>query len=189
MIKPIPSNTRIDAKCLVGINNDEFVAAFGELQSIVMSIYDEIALSPFEWGFPDFEQIEGYYHRVPDFLFGCGRNGRYENGALVVDSKSFHADYDVKRHRKLEMIVSGLTNHGFAVSSYGKKTQSFTVTYPDNDNVIRVLYAYANELKSIDFTWATAIAHPCHWTISKHKYGFSYRGGKIRLLHRLEETD
>lgn len=175
LIVPIPDDVFIDIKHLNGIENDEFISAFRELQNLIVSIYGDIEKSPFNWGFPDFEQNEGYYHRVTDFLFGFARNGIYKEGILTVDYKAFFADPDVKRHRKAELIVQNLSNFGFVINGYGKKSKSFEITYPDNNNLINVLYSYVNALCENDLSWATDRQHPCHWTISRHKYGFSYR--------------
>ena len=186
LIIPIPENTCIEPKYLNGIDNEDFVLVFRELQNRIVSIYIGIEASPFEWGFPDFEQTDGYYNRVADFLFGFVRNGIYKDGTLTVDTKAFSADYDVKRHRKHELVIKALHNFGFEIKNFDKKNKSFEVAYPDNDNLINVLNSYVRALSENDFTWATKEKHANYWLISKHKYSFSYRYAEERKSQKYE---
>jgi hypothetical protein len=175
LILPIPYGAVVEQKYLSNLDNDEFVKTFRELQDIIIAIYDDIEASPFEWGYPDAEVSYGYYHRAIDFLFAFVRNGEFDGTQVTVDAKSFADDSDIKKHKKRDSVVRGLQNCGFAIDNFGAKNTTFTVAYPDNDNVLRVLCAYVRALCDTDFTWITGEKYPCYWTLSRHKYSFSYR--------------
>ena len=186
LILPIPENAQIEPKYLSGLENNEFVAVFRELQNLIVSIYNEIEKSPFDWGFPDIEQSDGLYNRVTDILFGFVRNGIYNDGKLMVDTKAFAADDDVKKHKKRELVIKNLENFGFGIEGYGNKNKSFEVTFPDNNNLLNVLNSYVNVLYEQNFKWITDEKYPCYRTYSRHKHSFSYRYIEKRALQEHE---
>jgi hypothetical protein len=161
----IPNGVKIAPKHLGELTNDEFVAAFREMQEIIISIYDDIEESPFSWGYPDFDQTGGYYNRVTDFLFAFAFNGIYDNGVLTVNTKAFLSDTRIKKHKKIEQMISGFAAMGFAIDGFDKKSVSFSVTYLDNPRVISALNAYINEIDRNKQDWWLGIP----------RLSFSYR--------------
>ena len=141
-IVTIPENTHIDPKHLGNLTNAEFVQAFGTLQKCLVKAYDAVEQHPFEWGYPDFYSTDPHrtYNRVIEVLFAFVSCGVHENGVLVVDTKKFKEE--IKLHKKVELITTGLGGVGFVLDGFDKKSQVFRVSYPDNTHVITVLYRY-----------------------------------------------
>ena len=48
IIKPAPDYFKADPKYLGTMTNDEFASAFKELQNLIISIYEDIYISPYE---------------------------------------------------------------------------------------------------------------------------------------------
>jgi len=186
LILTIPNCAAIDEQYLNVLDNGDFIQSFGELQNLIVLIYSDIENNPFEWGFPDSEQSHGYYHRVADFLFGFVRSGTYNDGVITVDTASFDADDNIKKHKKRDLVIDGLQKFGFAIGGYGKKSTAFTVEFPDNNKLLRVLNIYARALDKMSFKWITDEKYPCFWTLSRHKYSFSYRYIEDRGLQKHE---
>ncbi|MCL2603231.1 MAG: hypothetical protein FWD90_01985 [Defluviitaleaceae bacterium] len=164
-ILPIPEGVQADPKHLGVLSNEEFTAAFRQLQQIITDIYEDIEKDPFAWGYPDYETTDGYYNRVVDILFAFIFNGICHDGAVTVDAKAFFNDKRVKRHKKVELMVAGFENRGFFFEGYGKKSESFRASYPGNPNVITALHAYVSEIDDTKPDWA--------W--GKPLHSFSYR--------------
>ena len=165
-ILPIPMDARIDPQYLGELTNEQFVAVFGDFQQLVIACYDDIETAPFVWGYPDFYSTGGYYNRVNDILFALAFCGKYRNGALIVNAVKFFGYTGVKRHKKLELVVSGLERFGFVFESFNKKSSEFSVSYPKNPYIISALYAYASaidEKEKQDWKYGVAVN------------GFSYR--------------
>jgi len=165
-ILPAPLIFKVDEKYLAGMTNDEFVSAFKELKQTVIAIYEDVEKSPFQWGYPDFLITEGYYNRVMDILFEFVFNGSYCDGVLTIDTKIFFASKGVKRHKKVEMMISGFKNFGFLFDGFNKKSESFCVSYPDNPHVMAVLTAYTNEIDTSLPDWA--------WGNPRHSLSYRY---------------
>ena len=164
-ILSIPADAKIDPKHLGKLSNEQFIKAFGDLQQLIIACYEDIEKDPFAWGYPDYYITEGYYNRVNNILFAFIFCGEYKNGVLTVDAVRFFARADVKRHKNIEMMISGFERMGFAINSFDKKTKSFTVAYPKNPHIISVLYAYVNEIDD----------KTLHWSSERPRNGFSYR--------------
>ena len=164
-ILPIPTDAKIDPKHLGELTNEQFVTAFGELQRLVIACYEDIEKDPFAWGYPDFYTTGGYYNRINNILFAFVFCGEYDNGVLTVDAAKFFARADVKRHKNIEMMLSGFEKMGFIIEPFDKKSKEFTVSFPNNPHVITVLNAYTSEIaENIE-----------DWRIEKPRNGFSYR--------------
>jgi hypothetical protein len=164
-ILPIPADVKISQKCRSELTNEQFITSFGELQQFVIACYNEIEKSPFEWGYPDLYTTNGYYNRVDDILFALGFCGEYQNGVLAVDGSKFFAAGGVKRHKKVELMISGFERMGLKFDSFSKKADKFSVAYPKNPLVLHALYSYVNEIDE----------KTPHWSYGKPRNGLSYR--------------
>ena len=152
---PLPTDFAVDPKHLHGLENAAFVGAFHELHAFVLRCYDDIARTPFKWGYPDYDTTEGYYNRVMDMLFAIGLNGTPKNGGITVDGATFFANNSIKRHKKIEQMVANFEQMGLHFKGFAKKAQHFRVTYPNNPHVLAVLHAYTRLLDTTqnDWTW------------------------------------
>jgi len=149
MIAPIPENAQIDRKYLSELTNTQFVHAFGSLQKCLIKAYDDVEQQPYEWGYPNFYSTDPHktYNRVIEILFAFVSCGENKNGSLIVDAKSFFEK--VKLHKKVELIITGLTKAGFSVEGFHKKADLFCVSYPKNPHVITVLCTYVNATHNV----------------------------------------
>lgn len=139
-----PENFTVNLKLLNGLTNEQFVNAFRVLQLLVIDIYTDIEKAPFDWGYPDFDATDGYYNRVIDILFML---------APTVDAKDFFANNNIKRHKKVELMIAGFNRMGFVIEGFDKKTEAFTVAYPASPHVLVVLYAYAKQVDINEQEW------------------------------------
>jgi hypothetical protein len=89
-----------------------------------------------------------------DVLFAIGINGIYENGGVCVDCPGFFAGNSIKRHKKIELMITGFGQMGLCFEGFTKKASSFRVYYPDNKDVTEVLLAYARLLDTTKPDWA-----------------------------------
>ena len=160
-----PMNYQVNPDYLIEMDNHEFITAFKELQTFVINCYHDIERNPFEWGYPDFETTDGYYNRVIDILFAIGTCGTFEENAIIVDGSKFFSNALIKRHKKIELMIAGFENMGLHVEGFGKKAQSFRVSYLDNPNVVAVLCIYA----------ANIAMNTAEWSWGKHINSLSYR--------------
>jgi len=157
MILPIPNNAKIDPRHLTEISHEAFLMAFTQLQQIIMTCYDKIEAAPFFWGYPDYVTTEGAYNRLVDILFAIVFCGKYHQGVITVDTKVFFDSQSIKRHKKPERIIFGLTEVGFNFENFDKKSKSFDVTFPANPNVTAVMYAYISQITPHKQSWQYAI--------------------------------
>lgn len=164
-ILPIPSSIKISSRFLNGISNEQFVTAFSGLQKFVIACYDEIEKAPFGWGYPDFYTTDGYYNRVNDILFAMTFFGEYRDDVLTVDGNKFFAYSGIKRHKKVELVVSGFERMGLSFDSFDKKSDTFCVTYFENPLVLHALCAYMSDIDE----------NKQHWSYGTPRHGFSYR--------------
>jgi hypothetical protein len=164
-ILPIPASATISPKCRGELTNEEYIAAFGELQKFVIACYDEIEKAPFNWGYPIYYATNGYYNRVNDILFALTFCGVYQNGVLTVDGNKFFAYSGVKRHKKVELMVSGFEKMGLKFDKFAKKIDSFRVTYPKNPLVLHSLCSYMSDMDE----------NKQHWSYGTPRHSFSYR--------------
>ena len=160
----IPNKTKVKSEYLEELSNEQFVAAFRDLQKIVIKIYEDIEKSPFDWGYPDFEITEGYYHRVTDFLLAFVLCGVCNNGILTINMKPFLKYSSIKRHKKQELMITGFNKIGFLIEGFNKKSLSFTFTYPKNPNIIIVLNEYVHALGENSLHWSAQ--EMCKWNFS-----------------------
>jgi len=153
-ILPLPAEYKVNSRLLGELDNDEFSNAFKELHQLVIRCYDDIERAPFEWGYPDYKATDGYYNRVMNVLFAIVFHGNCMNGKLIVDGAKFFADNIIKRHKKIELMISGFGQMGLCFEGFGKKAQSFRVSYPDNPHVMTVLCAYVSRANTAIKEWA-----------------------------------
>jgi hypothetical protein len=150
---PIPDNYAVNPELLGELSNGQFVEAFASLRRFVLSCYDEILNDPLGWGYPDFDATEGSYNRVMDILFSFGMFGKYRDGLLTVDAKPFFLQNNVKRHKKIELLIGGFERMGLKLEGFGKKAEAFNVTYDANPHALCVLSVYANQMERGTDKW------------------------------------
>ncbi|MCL2364259.1 MAG: hypothetical protein FWC71_06305 [Defluviitaleaceae bacterium] len=163
-IIPMPDDTQIDLRHLTGLSHDDFASAFAFLQQLVIQCYDAIAESPLLWGYPDYVTTEGHYNRLVDVLFALVFYGTHCEGVITVDTKAFFASPSIKRHKKLERMMDGLAQMGFAFENI--KSETFRVSFPSHPHVITALFAYARQLSPDRQSW---------WQYSIAVQSFSHR--------------
>jgi len=122
-ILPAPKNFKVNPKHLTNLTNDEFVAAFTDLQQTIIAIMQDIKKSPHEWG-----NFNGIVH----IFFAFVMDGTHHDGTVTVNAKKFFTRNIVKRFKKYDTLVNGLKNLGFHIEGYHKKAEEFTVTHLDN---------------------------------------------------------
>jgi len=140
-----------------------FRAAFSRLCDLVRKIYMDMARQPEVYGLMlvDIESKDhnlarnGYrtIHRFVDVLSNLSRCGELEDHLLVVDTEAFRKA--VKKGTgmvsgavpKYELLFTRLADFGFVFSGfdgkpYGKKTESFTVEYPEHPEMTDTIKTY-----------------------------------------------
>ena len=139
VMRLIPDDVKINPKHLNGIANNQFIKCFRELQQLILSIYSDIEEKPFEWGYPDTHVTgDAANNRMSVFFLNLFVFSKYANDVLTVKY------FDLKTHKKIEMIFDKLTDLGFVFEGYDKKAESFTVSYSKNPSVLKVANIYAN---------------------------------------------
>jgi len=143
----IPANTKINPVFLYGLKNDEFVSAFKALQEFLHRVYDAIEKgSPFDWGWQDWNAItvDGINHnRVIVLLNTMVECGHKDNGVLVVDKKRFSNHASCIPMAKTRQLLEELMKMGLSVKGLcDKESLVFSVSFPDNPNIVDVLYSY-----------------------------------------------
>jgi len=145
-IVPIPKETHIDPQHLNGLTNEQYVKAFGELQQLIYGFYEAIEQSsPFDWGWPDWRGLMVYgvdHNRVMRTLLALS-DSELINNVIIVEKKTFYC-YDFnKPQANVNMLLEEMSKNGLIIEGIDdKKSKTFTVSYPKNPNVIRVLYFY-----------------------------------------------
>lgn len=187
----IPEGTEIDPYFLGGLSNGEFVTAFKTLQQLVYDIYEEIErTSPFEWGWSGWSDMAAYgvwHNRVMGILGVFAETGEVQNDVLTVNKKEFFKHDTVKKQNqinaktKISMIIAGLMDMGLLIEGFDdKKTDAFTISYPDTPHVITVLKSYFKEKRRECCQCHKTDQYPCMdlcdvTVIGHHKHIFSYR--------------
>ena len=143
----IPQSTKIAPCFLDGLANDEFVEAFRALQELIYGVYDAIEHgSPFNWGWSDWKsiEVEGInQNRVMKILDALVNSGHIDGDMLVVDKKTFGGYAVCKPVGKAKLMLEGFMRMGLQIEEFdNKKSTTFTASYPDTPNLIRVLCSY-----------------------------------------------
>ena len=152
-ILPAPEKYAVNPEYLGRMDNTQFLEAFKELQAFVISCYEDIERTPFEWGYPDFEATDGYYNRVMDILFALGLCGTFVDDGIIVDGMQFFASNLIKRHKKIDLMMASFEEMGLCFDGFSKKAESFRVFYPDDPNVAAVLCTYTTQIGANDAEW------------------------------------
>ena len=176
-IKLIPDNCEVSPQHLGTMTNSEFIAAFGEMQNLIIAIYTDVEKAPFKWGYPETNHTENLYsvsyNRISDFFMFVTDNGSCSNGVLSVQMKDFVSDMR-KKHKDYDLLVEKLTAFGFRFCNFEKKADIFTLSYPQNPSVIEALSIYAQATdRSVIHIW------------TQHAYfaSFSYRWVEVPQKH------
>jgi len=140
---PIPDDAKIAPEWLGGLTNEEFIQAFSDLQGIVIGAYLDIEQDAFAWGFPTAHSTEKDLRgRVGGVIVSLGCSANIKNNILTVDSAYFKPM--IKDRRKIPLVIAGLESLGLVFDGYSPKAEKFTVSYPDNPNVMWVLKVYGD---------------------------------------------
>lgn len=145
-IVPIPKETQIDPQCLNGLTNEQYVTAFGELQQLIYGFYEAIEQgSPFDWGWPDWRGLTVYgidHNRVMRTLLALS-DSELKNNGLIIEKKTFYC-YDFNKPQvNVNMLLNRMSENGLIIEGLNdKKSKTFTVSYPNNPDVMRVLHFY-----------------------------------------------
>ena len=183
-IAAIPTDLRVNPTLLDGLTPDQFVNAFCELQQFVINCYQDIELDPGAWGYPDpyKKQSTGnggisigpHEERLMDFLFALIRSSdpTLHDNTLTVDYNKFAR----WKQTKPAMMLKGLMEKGLVIENFCKKSTHFTVHYPANPHVIKVLRAYFSDRPCRRCYGTCSHMGTCYWwnAISPTKI-FSYR--------------
>jgi hypothetical protein len=128
------------------LTNEEYVAAFAELQQLLGNIYEAIEQgSPFEWGWPDWRGLMVYgidHNRVLRTMHILS-DSMLENDMITVEKKTF-CTYDFnKPQANSTLLLKGFATVGLIIEGLDdKKSTTFTMSYPDAPNVMRVWHIY-----------------------------------------------
>jgi len=173
---------------------EEFPAHFAKLCALARDVYLDMAKQPEAYGLllVDIESEDhnlardGYrsIHRFVDMLANLSRCGDLKNHQLTVSAEAFRQSCKKAVGAvsgpvpKYEMILSRLTDFGFAISNFdgkpfGKKVETFTVEYPDSPDVIDAVKAYCECWDALKGDRATVKLWPKEF--HHHYYRFDYK--------------
>ena len=79
---------------------------------------------------------------------------------------NFFAHSDVKRHKKVELMINRFRKMGFDIDDFDKKSEIFYVSYPENPHIIAVLHAYVTANNKLSAK---------SWGLSTQRNALSYR--------------
>jgi hypothetical protein len=157
-IIPVPQ----DYPLREGVNRD-FPIHFAKLCELVREMYLDMAQRPESYGLKlidigvnDHHAIraaKNTLHRLFDTLLRLYQNGVLENHTLTVSAERFRDACKKNQGAvsnpipKYELILSRLTDFGFAFSDFtgkpfAKTVETFTVEYPDNPEIIDTVKIY-----------------------------------------------
>jgi len=173
---------------------ENYCKQFAKLCAFAKKIYLDMAESPEKYGLMlvDIESKDhnlardGYrtIHRFVDTLSALCFSGKLKNHKLTVSAETFNKE--IKKGRgavsgpvpKYELILSRLVESGFAITPFdgkpfGKKTDSFEVSFPKNPEMIDTINIYCecwDKLKS-DRSSIKMLPKEFH----HHYYRFDYK--------------
>ena len=143
------------------LSYDEFESAYRQIYEMFYLIYTDMAENPEIFGFPLYDSNEADYFSkearetrmlpwTPFFLlmylfeYSEPRNGVYITDTVKVRSE--------KKIKKTNLLLKALENYGFVfsgVKNYNLSSATqMEIDYPDNRNVLEVLYLAANKVMS-----------------------------------------
>ncbi len=139
---------------------EELKKGFDELHEIFVRCYDDILNDPADMGLPLYDMNEyGYFskearssreesYKYAKIFYVLGYAGELkQNGELYIHSDTLKEQCRSLKITKIEVFLSKLGNYGIAaeglVNGKIKSNTEIFVSFPDNVNVIKVLYILA----------------------------------------------
>ena len=164
----VPDDFDVKESCLAGAGKQDFIAGLKALTAIVKNIYADMIVYPSEYGFPLIEDIEyrpfnpkvtgssNAPNRLITILNILVQCGKLLNDGIVVDINVFAemCKAQTKVYFKTtnshfifqKLIDFGFVIDGFDGKKFDKKKDTFTLSYPNDNRVVRALYYYMKDL-------------------------------------------
>ena len=122
----------------------------------IINCYKDIELDPLAWGYPDPYRLKSgnggisigpHERRLTGLLFALATARELENGILTLDRKKFTNKFGIGSggHKKPEIMLQKLADHGLVVENFSKKSAPLTASYPANPHVLHVLQTYFSD--------------------------------------------
>lgn len=160
---PNPEYYQIDTKYLYGCDENDYIGGFACLWSIIRLIYQDIISNPADYGLPLIDDIQypsfnakaqesfNSSKRLVGLLGIIGQVGEIVNDELVVPIDTYRLKIKTLKTKdkipNAEKLLTKLMDFGFLFSdfngkSFTKGAASFSVSFPDNPNIIKALKGY-----------------------------------------------
>ncbi|MDF2686509.1 MAG: hypothetical protein K0S55_1691 [Clostridia bacterium] len=154
----IPKELEIHPDFLRELSKEEFEKTFRFLWDLFYGIFTDVSKDPQHFGVSSEDAdkpmtgaeafIVSNHVKMLDLLSGIGK---LQDNSLIINAQDF------KKHNKLKnvnIIFSILTEYGFNFDGLSNnkvttKVEEFTVSYPENPSVIKVLYLVAKKTRGI----------------------------------------
>lgn len=155
----IPKTFSIHSDFLHNLSSDEFEGAFREIHEIFHTIYTDMSENPDRFGLPLYDKSEVEYFSkearevralpwMPFFLLMyLFAYSQPKNGVYVTNTEKVRFE---KKIKKTNQLLKVLGDYGFVFSGVKNSNLSsaprMEIDYPDNRNVLEVLYLAANKV-------------------------------------------
>jgi hypothetical protein len=167
----LPKDFIIHNDYLSLLDKEAFIRAFSQIWEIYISIYDDISKNPDIFAMPLYARNEYRYAskqtmesrwaplRPFVLLYNLFVSGEVNNGDFIVNIPKFKEVIKTKPTMKnvavknMDVLFKRLQDYGFEFQGLNngkipKDNNCFTVTYPDNPDVLKVLYLIASKAKN-----------------------------------------
>ena len=166
-----PDNIEIHPDFLHSLSHEDFEAAFRQVGDIFYQIITDISKEPEPFGMPLFDESTTRYGateahesryaawRPMQLLYAIFAHGHLDGNCFRVDleeyKKAISGHKGARKVKNTPLLLLTLENYGFMISGLtnGKitsKTMEFTIEYPDNSNVLKVLELVSQKVASVD---------------------------------------
>ena len=145
-ILTVPVTTKISDEYLLGLDNASFIKSFSTLQDIAASIYDDMINSPEGYGLKMIPVTEGSVNLVSCFgniLYAFGILGTLSEKKLIIDVDLYKKMVQKHNSNKVQLKLQdfGFVIDGFNGKTFDRGLMDFSVSYPDDPDVIITLKA------------------------------------------------
>ena len=171
-IKQIPTDFCVSEKYLCGLDNDTFIKTFVEFRSLLTNAYEDMLAHPEQCGLLLVAMNVSEYKnsrprdsrasakRLIAFLHLLGRTGELHGDILHITQAAFSEMMKVKYmslpwNKNVPMLAMKLTEFGFVFGglkgkTFDKNADEYTLSFPGNPAMIRVLKGYAMSIPVTD---------------------------------------
>ncbi|MCL1822980.1 MAG: hypothetical protein FWG44_02135 [Oscillospiraceae bacterium] len=170
-------NGKVCSEYLAGISEKRFYKAINDLRKIFSDYYKKAENDPASLNLPLFE-VEKYRGcsaegragntallNFPAAVFAVSLCAFVSNNALVVDIAELRKKFTELKSKRLPEQLDLLADFGFIIEGFNrklKKSGEFTITYPDNPDLLIVLTALGDKLrKYIPYFFSQPVACYC----------------------------